>query len=264
MDGVEVILVKDPVGFERIFEGGIAEQNRNLLVFLVDPGSRRGTHLGALGGEDDPLLHHPEILVALGVCFQGFVDLNIVKPGSLEEIPELFGGVETLRIELIRYHPFLDMGDDLPGYEALSILREGALPANKVLFVNPLPGARQKVLPKILPIAHINQKPPSRFEDTIQLPQDPEIILNGLKIAKTIPQKESIIKAVLRIGKFAGVSLAENNRKPLGFRLPPGSRNKVAGAVEPLRVEKPPAKKLKDMPPLPTAEIEDPIAGFGL
>ena len=121
---------------------------------------------------------------------------DIDKANPTQQFAQALFAVKALGIELVGNHPFGDMGDHLARDQTLLILGERPFAADKVLFVDPLPTARLKVLADIVAVGNINQQPTIRLENAAHLLQNLVIILGRFKVAKAVAGNHHIVKTI--------------------------------------------------------------------
>ena len=101
--------------------------------------------LRCIGREQDAPRHHAEVLVAVGQRLGVAVMADVAEAGLLQQLGDAVARVEPLGIELVGDHAHLVVDDHLARDQPLAILADGALAADEVMLVDPLPRAPLEV-----------------------------------------------------------------------------------------------------------------------
>ena len=62
---------------------------------------------------------------------------------------------------------------------------------------------------EVLPIGHIQEHPSPGFEDAPELGEDPQVFLDGVEVAETVPEDEDDVVGVGPVRQSACVSFPE-------------------------------------------------------
>jgi len=239
----------------------VAEDDGHLLETGLRPGGGRRPGLADRAGDDDPPFHHPEVLPPARLGGDLPVDLHPGKTGRRKKGDDLIAGVQPFGIELVGDHPMIGAGDHLARDEARAVRGEGAFPADKMLFVDPLPGTFLEILLQPAPVCNIEKNAPARFQHPRNPFEHPSIVLPALEVAETVPEKEDHVEGVRPVREFPCIALPEPDVQTVLPGRRPGLLHKIMGAIEALGAIAP-ACEFQGVPTLPAAEVQHALVGF--
>ena len=111
--------------------------------------------LRGIGGEKDAPRHHAEILIAIGKGFGVAVMADVAEAGLLQQLGDAVACVKPLGIELVGDHTHLVVDDHFARDQPFAILANGALAADEVMFIDPLPRPPLEVVVHVAAIGNV-------------------------------------------------------------------------------------------------------------
>ena len=126
---------------------------------------RRGSSLERvrrLAGQEQPVRHHAEILVARRIRRQQLMEAEIGKAGAAQERFEALFRIEPFGIELVGDDAALGMDHDLAADQPVAIAGEVAFAADEMVLVDPFPRARVEMSAHPVAVHQIHDQRPAR------------------------------------------------------------------------------------------------------
>ncbi len=210
-----------------------------------------------IGGEQDAPRHHAEVLVAVGQRLGVAVMAHVAEAGLLHQLGDALARVEPLGVELVGDHAHLVVHDHLARDQPLAVLADGALAADEVVLVDPLPRALVEVLVHVPAIGDVEHELSAGPQDLADRGQDLLVVLLVGEVAERVAHDGNAIHAVLGQARVARVAFLEQHLQPFALRPLLGEAHEVARAVEAHDVLEAAPGQLQAVPALAAAQIED-------
>ncbi len=259
--GLGVLFVEAAVALDRIGQPGIAENDGD---FRKRHGTARQPLNAArcLGGQEQPVLDHAEILVARRIRRRDRMEAEIAEAGALHQRFHALLRIEALGIELVGDDAALGVHHHLAADQPVAVFGEAALAAHEMVLIDPLPGARLEMRSHPLAVHQIHDQDAARGEGALDRFEHRQIVLRPVEIAERVAEDADAVKFAIAKPEAARVAFMEGD---LQISLPgtlAGEADQIARAVEPGDALKAAARQFEGMPALAATQIEQAIVAL--
>ena len=182
---------------------------------------------------------------------------HIAETGLLQQLADAFARVEPLGVELVGDHAHLVVHDHLARDQPLAVLADGALAADEMVLVDPLPRALVEVLVHVAAVGDVEHQLAAGAQDLADCSQDLLVVLLIGEVAERVAHDGNAIHAVLGQARVARIALLEQHLQAFALRPLLGKSHEVARAVEAHDVPEAAPGELQAVPALAAAQIED-------
>jgi len=138
LDRLEILLAATPAALDRIGQPRVAEDHG-------DVGNHRRAArqelypIWRLTGQEQPVRHHSEILIARGIRRQQRVERDICETGAEQQRLEALFRVEPLGVELIGNDAALGVDHNFTTDQPIAVTGKIPLAADEMVLIDPLP-----------------------------------------------------------------------------------------------------------------------------
>src|SRR5262249_45691607 len=137
-----------------------------------------------------------------------------------------------------------------------------ALPADEMVLIDPLPGARLEVPAHPIAVHQVHDQGAAGGERPLDRFEDCEIVLRTLEIAKRIAQNADAVKFAVAEVEAPRIAFVEGNLQIALLGTFAGEPDQIARAVEPDDIGKPARSQFERMSALAAAQIEDAVVAL--
>ena len=255
-DGVEVLRIEGAAALDLVGQAMVAHQHGDVERLQLAPALAH-RQMRRVGRQQDAARHHAEVLVAVGQRLGVAVVAHVAEAGLLQQLADAFARVEPLGIELVGDHAHLVVHDHFARDQAFAVLADGALAADEVVLVDPLPRALVEVLVHVAAVGDVEHELAAGAQDLADRGQDLLVVLLVGEVAERVAHDGNAIDAVLRQPRVARVAFLEQHLQAFVLRALLGEPHEIARAVEAHDVLEAAPRQLQAVPALAAAQIED-------